>query len=353
MTQQNKSNYNVSKDNKENKDAVKSSRELEGEIGDTRNAISGDIKALNDKFSTANVKEQAKDVLGGAKDAAVEQALEIKDAVVDKAVEVKDAVVDKAVEVKDAAAEKIAEAKDAVIDTMQDVGEQAMHAGSATWRFTKANAVPLVLLGVGAGLLISNTRRTSRDDERYYGADDDDAWDDTYSLGADGTTARTPAQRNAQSNGAARSVPSARANRTASMKKSTIARQPSAARSLTNRAGDGVERTERALAETASRGAEYVQDKASRGVVYVQDKLRRAGTSTRDFASENPLLVAFATLAAGVGIGMLLPATERENKLLGPSRAKFSHLIGDVREAATDVAQVAKDTASDSLHAIT
>jgi ElaB/YqjD/DUF883 family membrane-anchored ribosome-binding protein len=363
MTQQNKSNYNVNKDNKDNKDAVKSSRELENDIGDTRNAISGDIKALNDKFSTANVKEQAKDMLGGVKDAALEQAVEIKDVVVDKAVEVKDAVVDKAVEMKDVAADKIVEAKDAVVETMQDVGDQAQRVGSATWRFTKANAVPLALLGVGAGLLISNTRRSSRDDERYYGADDEDVWEDAE-FAADGTTPRTPVRRRVLTNGGARSLASARANRNASMTKQTTAGKSSRARGLTNGAGDGLERAEHAIAETASRSADYVQDKASRSadyvqdkasrsVVYVQDKLRSAGTSTRDFAAENPLLVAFATLAAGVGIGMLLPGTERENRLLRPSREKFSHLIGDVREAATDVAQVAKDTASDSLNAMT
>ena len=104
--------------------------------------------------------------------------------------------------------------------------------------------------------------------------------------------------------------------------------------------------------ETAKRAEHQIADGATRSAKYVQQKFQVARTATSDFAADNPLLVAMATLAAGVGIGMLLPSTERENKLLAPSRAKFTHLLGDVREAANDVAQVAKDTASDSVQAM-
>ena len=61
---------------------------------------------------------------------------------------------------KDTAAEKAVEAKDAIVETMEEVGEQAMHAGSATWRFAQANALPLALFAGGAAWLVANNRRT-------------------------------------------------------------------------------------------------------------------------------------------------------------------------------------------------
>ena len=269
MTQQSK--YDQIKDQAKDKDAAKTAREIELEIGETRTAITSDIRELNDKFSRANVKESAKDVMGGVKDAAIEQAAEIKGAVVDKAVEVKDAVVDKAIEMKDTAAEKVGEARDAMVETMEDVGEQAMRAGSATWRFAKANAVPLALFGASAAWLVANNRRTQ--DQRAAPEFD-----------------RRPTQPY-------RPVP-----------------RGTATKSLSAR--------------------------------YMQDKFQRAWTASRDIVGANPLLTAMAVLATGMGVGMLLPSTDRENQLLAPSREKFQRLIGDVKDAAVDVAQVAKDTAS-------
>jgi uncharacterized protein DUF3618 len=363
MTQPSKSFPKTSKDVTENKDAVKSSREIESEIAETRNAISSDIKALNDKFTPSNVKEQAKEqakeVFGGVKDAAMEQGGEIKDAVVEKAIEVKDAVVEKAVEIKDAAAETAVEAKDAVVDAMQEVGDQAVRAGSATWRFTKANAVPLALLGVGAGMMIANSRRSRVEYEPDYLLEErEEVWE------SEGGAVRPHARRIVSGPETRRASSNPRTPRQAKMNKSNGGgRMGARSQSVVSQATEGLEHAGSAAMDTASRGADYVQDKATRGYEFVQDSakrsyeyaqrnLRRAGTASRDFATANPLLTALAAVAAGVSIGMLLPATDRENKLLAPPREKFKQLLGDVRDAATDVAQVAKDTASDSMQAM-
>lgn len=346
MTPENKSNPNQFSNQSQNKDKGKSARELENEIGATRSAISSDIKALNEKFTPAAIKDQAKDAvgsaIGGAKDAAIEQATEIKDVVVDKAIEVKDAVVEKATEIKDVAVEKMGEAKDIVVDTMENVGDGAMRAGAATWRFTKANAVPLALIGVSAGWMIANSRRSNGSQlERPYSSDRPQAsWDDdtdaAYSGRAGARPRRRPASRLEERSPAAND-PTVQSGQ----QKSKSSRMADGARDMMDKAGDALVSAEHKVA-----------DSASRSTAYVSDKFQRAGTATRDFAVANPLLMAMATLAAGVGIGMLLPSTERETKLLGPSRAKFQNLIGDVREAATDVAQVAKDTASESMQAM-
>jgi hypothetical protein len=347
MTQQGRTNQakdqtkDKDKDLAKDKPSTKSAREIESEIGETRAAITSDIRELNEKFSSANVKESAKEVMSGVKDAAVEQAVEMKDVVVNKAIEVKDAVVDKAVEMKDAASEKVVEAKDAMLDTMEDVGEQMQRAGSASWRFAQANAIPLTLLGVGAAWMIANNRRgpvRRREPERLYRPDyTGEVWSEDEE--AELYARPGPQRRIASDLGPARSSGSRSSPRSGA---STSARISSRAHDLKDQATDGLVRAEHAIADSASRGAEYVQN-----------SLRRAGTASREFAGANPIFVAMAAIAAGVGVGMLLPSTESEDRLLGPTRAKFQDILGDVKDAATDVAQVAKDTANESMNSLT
>jgi hypothetical protein len=101
------------------------------------------------------------------------------------------------------------------------------------------------------------------------------------------------------------------------------------------------------------RGANKLVERTSRGAERVKEGMQRAGVATKNFAEDNPLAVAVVALAAGIGVGLALPSTEPERRLLGPSRAKFDRLMGDARDAATDVAQIAKETANDSLHSLT
>jgi len=162
--------------NKE-KNSPKSAYEIEQDLAQTRGAISEDIRTLSDRLNPSNLKEEAKtavkDAASGMKQAAVSKAEDAKDAVMEKvsevqsvvaekAVEVKDAVAEKAVELKDEAAEKLSEAKDAVVETLEDASEQAKRFGSEALRYTSANAVPLAMIGIGAGWLIANSRSSPR-----------------------------------------------------------------------------------------------------------------------------------------------------------------------------------------------
>jgi hypothetical protein len=343
---------NQDKDKEKDKD-TKSSRELEKDVQETRSAITSDIKSLNEKLSPAHIKEEAKGAVMNAAQSAADKASEVKDVIVDKASEVKDVVVEKAVEVKDVAAEKLSQAKDTVMDTVEDVEEQARRIGSATWQFTAANAVPLALIGVGAGWLIANRRKgSSRDaydeDYGYEGEFDQPAGYTTTPSARAGVAGTLPSERS-------RVSASARAPRKAA--RAAVSRAGDRAQDL---AGDGARRiTEsasdgaRRIAESASDGARRIAESASRSAERMKDGLRRAGERTRTFADENPLAVAMAALVAGVGVGLALPSTEREARLLRPARAKLDSWIGEARSAASDVAQTAKDTASESLHALT
>jgi len=75
-----------------------------------------------------------------------------------------------------------------------------------------------------------------------------------------------------------------------------------------------------------------------------QTQLKRAEGRAVDYSLENPLAIGAAAIAAGVGVGLLLPSTNPEDRLLGSRRDR---LIGDVRGTIEEVGRAVKDTARD------
>ena len=57
---------------------------------------------------------------------------------------------------------------------------------------------------------------------------------------------------------------------------------------------------------------------------------------------DNPLGVGLAAIAAGIGVGLLLPQTRPERELLGPKR---DELLSEAKQSLSDVSQTAKVTA--------
>jgi len=322
MTQENKPSGSTSSSSSSETKRNKSAREIEADIGETRNALSDDIKALSDKVSPANLKQEAKQAMNEAKNVAVEKAIEVKDAAVDKAVEIKDVAVERAAEVKDTAMVKAREAADAVSETIDEVSTQARQAGDAVWSFALDNAVPLTLISIGAGWLFANRRRTRM--PSMYDRDDDYLSENVVS--------ETRPRRSAALRGRNGLK---RAGDTLSR---TGSRVGSSAQAAYGKAGETIGQAEEALAESARRGRDIMSQ-----------KLTRARDVSRDFAAENPLAVAFGSLLAGVGVGLLLPSTARESQWLEPSRARFRSMIGDARDAAREVGSVAQDTARQTL----
>ncbi|HKU40873.1 MAG TPA: DUF3618 domain-containing protein [Polyangiales bacterium] len=318
----------------------KSSKELEKDVQQTRSAITSDIQSLSDKLSPSHLKEEAKGAVvnaaQNAADKAVDKAVEVKDVIVDKAAEVKDAVVDKALEVKDVASEKLSEAKETVVETMENVGEEARRIGGATWRFTAANAVPLALIGVGAGWMIANQRRTNGQRTATY-AREDYYEDDLARPTGYATTSRTRRGLSGEWPG----------------ERSSAYREPHAQRPAARAAMSRASERATDLAHSARETGEKLAERASRGAERMKEGLRRAGERTRTFADENPLAIAMAALVAGIGVGMALPSTDRERRMLRPAHDKLDEWMGEARGAAKEVAQAAKDTASESYHALT
>jgi ElaB/YqjD/DUF883 family membrane-anchored ribosome-binding protein len=88
-----------------------------------------------------------------------------------------------------------------------------------------------------------------------------------------------------------------------------------------------------------------------------RERLHRAQLRTRDFAEENPLAVGAIAIAAGVGVGLLLPATQPENRLMGDTRDRLvgdaRGLLQEARETGSRVGQSAREAAQELRGAVT
>jgi ElaB/YqjD/DUF883 family membrane-anchored ribosome-binding protein len=348
----------------------KKPNDLQKEISQTRNAINEDIKALGDKVSPAHLKEEAKNALVDAKNTAVEKVVDAKDAAVDKMIEAKDVAaekladakdvavekltdaknvaVEKLSEAKDVTVEKLTEAKDATIatvnETVDTVSYQARKIGGATWDFARANALPLALIGIGATWLVatrsdSETRVARKPAMRPRRADYGRAYDSSDGRPRyladnerdlaveDLSTSRSRSPRSDR--GVTNKVKDASARVGHELSDAT-AKASDRAHELYDRAERSVVDTEHQLAERVSRGRDAIQA-----------TWNRARTASMDFADDNPLALAAVTMVAGVGIGLLLPSTQSENRLLGASRDR---VFGEARDTAHGIGDVVRET---------
>jgi hypothetical protein len=343
-----------------------SARDIETSIGETRAGMSDDIKALSDKASAANVKQEVKQAIKSGKDAAVETAVETARDVKDAAIDAKNVVVDKAIEVKDKAVETAQDVAESVSETIDEVSYQTRRAGRAAWEFAQANAVPLSLLGLGAAWLVSNRRKQRSlapmrrveadyydDEPDYYtpGMENDGLYgsNGSYPTGARATgsspiTTPTPSAgrtpRTAQMRAKPRSAAES-AERTQRSARKVSANIKRSTHDAYDKMGDTFDRAQHSLASGMTRSRDFVKDK----YVIARD-------ASLEFADANPLALALGTLVAGVGIGLMIPGTKREDELFGPSREQLRTAIGTASDAAQDVGRVAKQTARETMASV-
>ena len=202
--------------------------------------------------------------------------------------EAKEAVVEKLREVK-------ADAFESVNETLHEVGASARRAGEASYGYARANAIPLAMIGLGIGWLAMASRGRRRRTE----------------AGFMGDVERRGTQRFDYERGHAGE--------------------------LSSRAGRRVEKG----VESAGKRARELSHRARDGFV-------RAEHTAVDFGRENPLAVGALALAAGVGVGLLLPSTQREDELLGAARDR---MVGEVSSSVEGLKRTAKGTARDASDA--
>ncbi len=84
-----------------------------------------------------------------------------------------------------------------------------------------------------------------------------------------------------------------------------------------------------------------------------KDQARRAAGATGDFFPSNPLAVGAFALVAGAALGLLIPSTDLENRLMGETRDRLkdqaTQQIQDVVGKVQHVAQSTFDTSKQTV----
>jgi len=346
---------------------------------DNASALRQDIKPVGEKLSGQPIGDTAHQAVAGAKNAVAQAQAGAKDVVT----RVQEEGTSLYQEARDAAAASYRSAREYASEEAHILSERARRAGAAsadyarragtsTAAFVSTNAIPLTLIGAGIGWLAWSLRTQNQRQvgDGLYDDDFDQNLEGEYPLrerheaasGRLGSSARDVAEQARQRVGAlserASESASHLAERTSQSARSIAERASHGASAVAERAAHGIDVVRTRVADTAS----HLGDQASELTHGGREQLRLAGLRTRDFADENPLLVGAIAVAAGVGVGLLLPTTQPENRLLGETRDRWlgdaKGLLGDARgvldeardtvmETAGQVGQRARETAQE------
>lgn len=304
--------------------------EIEAGIDQTRSVISSDIQELSAKLDPDRLKSQAKTAYSDAKEHLKDEARGMMS------------------DAKHAAKTKIRDAKQAAVDRVSDryhdVEDRMRDAGGATWSFARENAIPLGLIGLGAAWLVAQNRSGTR---RLRASEEYELEAEVYPSAYEYDGPFEPEELDTRSEG------------------SDGGGLANGVRQRTERIGEGMSKGARKMKSAASRAGHRAQDLGHRAEGKMRERAHRARDRAdhelhrvRDIANDNPLALGAVALAMGLGVGMLLPSTRKENELLG---ARRDRLLGDAKTkvdelgtaakqiggAAKQIGNVAKDTAHD------
>ncbi|HUR94203.1 MAG TPA: DUF3618 domain-containing protein [Gemmatimonadales bacterium] len=214
------------------------------------------------------------------------------------------------------------QAKDAISGKAQDVvanvGDQARETGSRVLDFITQNPLPVAAVSLGAIWLFSMRR----------GDNSEVSGDRMARFAYTGPERREPNGRP----GLGRRV----ADRAGSMKHSVS----DAASRASERAGE--------LKERAGERAGELRERAGELSSSAKERARNARGGLEQMMHENPLAVAAGAAVIGMALGMLLPETEPERKVMGATRDQLADRVQEtasrVKDAAIDAGREVQDT---------
>lgn len=283
-------------------DATDETEQLKAQIEETRSQMGETIDAIQEKLSVENITEQVKEQVSETFNNALETA---KDTVYGATI----GNLGKAGRI------------------MQNVGRELSNTEAG--KFARKNPFPLVLIGLGVGLLayeLSNGGKKRRSAYRYYDENDRES------------------------------------NRGRSLSSSVSGKLKSA----TGKIGDSASNAYESVSNTAGNALHSVSDAANSAYGSVSNAASNAYESVSDFAGnalekageyrtqareqydyyieENPLAVGAVALAVGAAVGLAIPSTRYEGELFGEYRqqlldqaqAKAGDLVDRVKEVASE-----------------
>ncbi|HEY8563228.1 MAG TPA: DUF3618 domain-containing protein [Pyrinomonadaceae bacterium] len=292
-------------------EATDDTEEIRAQIVETRSQMGETIDAIQEKLSLQNISEQVKEQVSEHINSAIETAKE---------------------SVYGATIGNLGKAG----KFMQNIGKEISRTEAG--KFARKNPFPLVLIGLGVGLLAYEgfSRGGGRNRRTYRYSDyDNDRRDRGYrDSGTIGTL-----------------------------------------KSATGKIGDTASHAYESVSETTGQALESVKGAASNAYGTVTDTANKAYSSVTDYAGtayekvgeygtvarekydyyleENPLAVGAVALAVGAAVGLAIPATRYESEMMGEYSSQLldraQTAAGGLVDRVKEVAAEAKTTLSDEV----
>ena len=315
-------------DNEENID------EIRKDIEDTRQRISSEIDAIEGKLTPEYAKHVVSDTMK-------ERAYETRDRVKERAFETKDLLLERAGE------------------TATMVRSGATRVGADFGAAVRANPIPVAMIGLGAGWLVWETFRPLRaseelDVEPLFDLDVDVEVDETSVDYATGVMGPVPSSMRAESFVEASEAPTFGTTTSNGLKnakdRARMARERmgTKARDVKGRVStashDARDRAAHLASNVKGRASDLASRSRDRSRVLAErsrDRAVRAKDASNEAFDANPIAFGAIALLAGIGLGLALPHTRREDRLLGSRREQ---VIGRARRIADEARHVAIDS---------
>lgn len=261
--------------------------EIRRDIEDTRHRISTEIEAIEDRLTPAHAKE----------------------VVMDKVSETGHRVADR------------------IEDTAMTVKSGASRIRSDFGSAVRANPVPVALVGIGTGWLLWEVFRPMKRELEA---------EPLFDLDVDVDTPIVD-----EHEGAEASVGTTDGHRTSEHRASFGERMVGLAQGARGRAAGAAERASDLAYDAKERAAQLAHGAKDRSREVAQrgrHRVRRTREMAVSTYRENPLVFASIALATGVGVAMMLPGTDREDRVFGPARDRMLSRAKQMAEKARDIA---------------
>lgn len=260
------------------------------QIEKTRSEMSGTIDAIKDKLSPQNLVQQAKET--------------VRDATVGKAQEVAENVVEGAKRAANTAVEGAERA-------MNSAGDTAREASSTVMETIQKNPIPSALIGVGLGWLWMNMKKQTSEPSRYGRSYPKHDWR-TSGTGYDFSDYHSDVA-------------------------GTYRRE-----NEPGRVGEMASQVQ----DKAGEITHQVQEKASQLGAQAQDQAHRAAAGIERLMYENPLAMGAVALTLGAAVGMAIPETRQENRMMGEARDR---VVEKAQQATQEAAQKVQTVAQEAM----
>jgi ElaB/YqjD/DUF883 family membrane-anchored ribosome-binding protein len=250
---------------------------------------------------------------------------------------------------KQRAKERVREATIGRAKTMaRNARDKAEESGRGLIGTLRDNPIPAAMIAGGIGWLLFSKRR-ERD------TDNVGDWDYHNAVGPTAGAPRTRVYEEETSIDYSRELPeSARSEGGAgSRARAASERVVSGARHAGESVVSGARSAGETIASTARNAGEKVASGTSRVAHGIAERARAGGHKVEESFEQNPMVLGAVAAAVGLAVGMTLPATEKESRLMGSKRDelmdKAKEAISDTKDKVRSAAERAVPEVRDTL----